>query len=433
MDLDYNALFGSDDSAAQASASQLAQALRQRRAAGQLGLATGDSANAALGQEMTGNADKMEQGLIGAAQHRAGLDVQRKHLAQQAEQLQAMMGYRTDQLGLRRDQIDAQNALRQAQLDQKAGEQIASHDAFGNPIFVKKFGGAGNAAPRQASAPGPNPGAPMAQTTPPGPIAPPTGGGAMPGGAPAPTGAPGTTPTLSGPPPSKGIPDGRGGYLLNPQALDQAAEMYARTATLPPVAQGRGGALIRAAIANRAAELRPDTNLAGNKASYHADSASQTKLQGMVDNTDAFERTALANLDTFLGTARNVVDRGSPLWNAGARQFATRFAGDPKMAAFNAARQTAVQEIGKVLGGASAGGAISDSARHEVESLLPPDASLAQLEQASAILRKDMLNRRQSYQQQLHEIQGRAGSVSATPKATHRFNPETGKIEAIGG
>jgi hypothetical protein len=427
MDLDYNALFGSDDSAAQASASQLAQALRQRRAAGQLGLATGDLANAALGQEMAGNADKMEQGLIGAAQHRAGLDVQRKHLAQQAEQLQAMMGYKTDQLGLRRDQIDAQNALRQAQLDQKAGEQIASHDAFGNPIFVRRFGGAGNAAPRQAPTPGANPGAPPAQTPPPGPIAP-----SPAGGAPSP-GAPGAAPAPAGPPPSKGIPDGRGGYLLNPQALDQAAEMYARTATLPPVAQGRGGALIRAAIANRAAELRPETNLAGNKASYHADSASQTKLQGMVDNTDAFERTALANLDTFLGTARNVVDRGSPLWNAGARQFATRFAGDPKMASFNAARQTAVQEIGKVLGGASAGGAISDSARHEVESLLPADASLAQIEQAAAILRKDMLNRRQSYQQQLHEIQGRAGGTSAAPKATHRFNPDTGKIEAIGG
>jgi hypothetical protein len=277
MDLDYNSLFGSDPGAAQASAQAIAQALRQRRAAGQLGLATGDSANAAVGKELTGDADKMEQGLVGAAQHRAGLDVQRKHLEQQAAQLQAMMGYRKDQIEAKQNNFDTNAAQKQQQLDQteeyrklllglKGSERIATHDALGNPIFARKFGGGGGPSRGPPAAP-----VPMLGSSPapgPAPIAAPGGAGAAPGAVPGPgaTVPPGQfTPGPTGPSPSKGIPDGRGGFLLSPVALDQAAEAFWKDKKLPAVARGRVGSLIASAVANRAAELHPGSSYPGGQ------------------------------------------------------------------------------------------------------------------------------------------------------------------------
>jgi hypothetical protein len=163
-------------------------------------------------------------------------------------------------------------------------------------------------------------------------------------------------------------------------------------------------------VANRMAQMGGENtpDLAGNKAGYGADTASLKKLQGQADAIDAFEKTALQNLDQFLNTAHSVVDTGSPLFNAPARRFMQSVAGDPKMAQFNAARQVAVQEISKVLGG-SLGGVVSDSARHEASGLLTPDASLAQIEAAAQILKQDMHNRKTAMQEQITAVRGRAG------------------------
>ncbi len=51
--------------------------------------------------------------------------------------------------------------------------------------------------------------------------------------------------------------------------------------------------------------------------------------------------------------------------------------------------------------------AISDSARHEVDQLLSPDSSLAQIEAAAQILRRDMANRKASMAAELADIRGR--------------------------
>lgn len=209
---------------------------------------------------------------------------------------------------------------------------------------------------------------------------------------------------------------GGGGSMLDPAALDQAAEMYATTGQLPSMGMGAAGSALKRQIANRAAELRPEANLAGNKAGFHADQASLGKIQTQADALNAFERTALANLDQFLNTAKSVVDTTSPLFNMPARRFMQTVAGDPKMAQFSAARQVAVQEISRVLGG-SLGGVVSDSARHEASGLLGPDASLAQIQAAAEILKQDMHNRRQSMETELGVIRGRAGGKSAAAPA----------------
>lgn len=201
---------------------------------------------------------------------------------------------------------------------------------------------------------------------------------------------------------------------LTPAALDQLATMFAQTGQLPALGMGKSAAAMREKIANRAAELFSGNNLAQAKAGFGADTGSLKKLQAQADAVDAFERTALANLDNFLTQAKGVIDTGSPLFNAPAREVAKRLAGSPAATAYETSRQVAVQEISKVLSGAMGNTAVSDSARHEVQALLNPDASLAQIERAAAILKQDMANRKAAYASALRDVHQRIGGGSAS-------------------
>lgn len=150
------------------------------------------------------------------------------------------------------------------------------------------------------------------------------------------------------------------------------------------------------------------------KGGVQADVASLKKMQTNFDNVTAFENTAGKNLDTFLKTAKGVIDSGSPLINSPLRSVSDRMAGSDKQAAFNAARATALTEISKVLNSSNASGVLSDSARHEVEGLIGPNATLKQIYSAANILKQDMANRRESYQQQINEIHKRMNPSSSS-------------------
>jgi hypothetical protein len=201
---------------------------------------------------------------------------------------------------------------------------------------------------------------------------------------------------------------------LNQNAIDQAAERYATTGVLPPTARGAAGLAQNRVIMNRASELYPQGSIAQNSAIYSANKSSLTNIQKNFDNVSAFENTAGKNLDQFISTAKNIVDSGSPLINTPVRAVSDKIAGSANMAAFNAARTTALTEIAKVLNSSNASGVLSDSARGEVSSLIGPDATLAQIYSAANILRTDMANRHQSYQEQINDIQGRLGEKSRT-------------------
>ena len=197
---------------------------------------------------------------------------------------------------------------------------------------------------------------------------------------------------------------------LSGPALDQAAEMFHTTGQLPSVGMGAAGALVRRQIINRAAELHPDANLAANKAGFKADEGSLAKLQAQADAVNGFEQTARGNLQNFLNLAGGVPDSGIPFLNKPLRSLDNKMLGSPDMAAFAAARQVAINEIAKVLNNPGAGGAaVSDSARHEIESLVGADATLAQIKRAAEVLLKDMETRKGAIASQLAEIRGRIG------------------------
>lgn len=215
-----------------------------------------------------------------------------------------------------------------------------------------------------------------------------------------------------------------GGSGLTPEALDQLAEQFHTTGALPPVGRGANAALTIKQIVNRAAELHPDGDLAGNKAGYKADSASLASQQKILDNAESWERTGKANLNVLLGVAQNLKDTGSPWLNGPVRTFMEKGAGDPNQTAFRAAHATVVNEYAKILSGAQGSGSVTEGARHEAESMLPLDSTFEQMAAAARILDADAGNRIGSARHQVATIRGRASGKAATsPPAASQAAP----------
>lgn len=197
---------------------------------------------------------------------------------------------------------------------------------------------------------------------------------------------------------------------LTPDALDMAAQQFASTGQMPNV--GRGGA-VRSQIINAAAAKYPKVDLASNAAAFKANQQSLEGLQKNLDSVTAFESTANKNLDLFLDQAKKVVDAKSPFLNTPLRMLNDKMLGNADQAAYNAARQVAVNEIAKVTSNPGLSGQLSDSARHEVDAFNPQSATLQQTYKVAQVLRQDMSNRHQAYEEQISAIKGRLGN-SAT-------------------
>lgn len=205
--------------------------------------------------------------------------------------------------------------------------------------------------------------------------------------------------------------------LLSDQAKQMAAETYAATGALPA---GMRSPAMSAGILNAAAAGPGGApNIAANKAAYGANAASFKQIQETFDNVNAFENTAGKNLDLFLKQADKVSDAGSKFLNTPLRLITRDMVGTADMAAFDAARTTALTEIAKVLNSPKGAGVLSDSARAEAEGLIGKNATLASIRSAANILKQDMANRHQAYADQIEAIKGRiSGKASTTPSTT---------------
>jgi hypothetical protein len=204
---------------------------------------------------------------------------------------------------------------------------------------------------------------------------------------------------------------------MGDDTLNALADKFAAGGGLPQLGLGKAGAGVRVAIMQRASERHPGLDLASAEAGYKADTGSLKALQAQADRVDAFEKTANANLDTALGAAKKVIDTGSPWFNRPLRAVQQGLAGSADLQRYITARQVAVQEVAKVLSGGTGSGVVSDSARGEVEQLLGPDASLAQIEAAAQVLKQDMANRKAAMQGQLGAIRSRTSGSKASAAA----------------
>jgi hypothetical protein len=207
-------------------------------------------------------------------------------------------------------------------------------------------------------------------------------------------------------------------------------EKYAITGVMPPMgmgSNGRGKIMHYAQEFSRQSGLSP-RDLAVAQASFSGDKASLGKFQAQRDQIVSFEQTAQKNLDQFIGLAGKIVDTGSPWLNLPMRSLSEKLVGSTAMAAVNAARTVANNEIAKVTSGGGLGGVLSDSARHEVEAYNPKDATLAQTLAVAKVLKTDMANRHQSMDATLGEIRGRIGTSGQTAPAAAAAAPQAGTI-----
>ena len=212
---------------------------------------------------------------------------------------------------------------------------------------------------------------------------------------------------------------------LTPAGIDMAALHYRTTGIMP--ALGMGDKTTRQRIINRAAELTPEDvqrvsaggNIAANKAEFRADSGSLAAMQKQRDAITSFEQTASKNIDIFLETAGKVVDTGSPLANRAARAVSGQLLGSPNVAAYNTARQVAINEVAKIISNPNMAGVLSDSARKEVEAFNPESATLAQTVAVMRILKRDMANRTAALDDTLAATRARLNQTPAqqTPPA----------------
>jgi len=220
---------------------------------------------------------------------------------------------------------------------------------------------------------------------------------------------------------------------LTPEGLDAAAMMFAKTGQLP--ALGNGDKTTRKAIINRAAALVPGLDVATAKADYGANNASLKGMQKQRDTISAFEQTASKNIDLFLEQAGKVVDTGSPLANTAFRLVSGKMLGSTDQAAYDAARQVAVNEIAKITNGGGLSGVLSDSARKEVSEFNPQNATLKQSVAVMRTLKRDMANRAGGLDDSIAAIQARIkkGGAGAAPDAAAKPLTAAELIKKYGG
>jgi hypothetical protein len=217
------------------------------------------------------------------------------------------------------------------------------------------------------------------------------------------------------------------GINLTPEAIAYWGQAAAAGIPLPSMGMGAAGAKAREQIINAAPTAAGGTPLAASRATQRADTTSLGAMTKMRDSVVAFENTAKANLDVFMQQAKKAVDSGSPWINTPLREVARQGLGSADLAAFDAARQVALTEIAKVVNNPSLSSVLSDSARKEVTSLIPENATLNQIYHVVSVLNQDMANRHRFLDEGIKGISQRLGGTgggtpsSAAPKTADEY------------
>ncbi len=220
---------------------------------------------------------------------------------------------------------------------------------------------------------------------------------------------------------------------LTPEAKALTAHQYAMTGQLPPMGMGKEGAKVRTSIINEAAKIYQGLDLPSQQAAFKANQASLTKLQGTADKVSAFENTAGKNLDQFLSLAEKIPDTGVPWVNTPIRAVNAKMVGDTNQAAFNAARDVALREIARVTSDPNLTGVLSDSARREVQSLSPENATFGQIKAVAKVLKQDMANVKAGLSDQITDVRQRIATPPGGTAAPAAAGPAVGTVRSANG
>lgn len=215
---------------------------------------------------------------------------------------------------------------------------------------------------------------------------------------------------------------------VNPEDVEGAAQMYADGAPMPPLGQGRYGTEARLAVMRRAAEIRQERgdtqgSMALKQAVYRASAQELARVQAQRGLVMSFAYNFDRNLNNALALSEKVDRTGVPVFNRWLLAGRKEVAGDPDVAAFNAAVLTVTNEYAKIAGGSTAG---SDSSRHEAAQMINTAMTSKQFRAVADTLKQDTHNREKGYDDQIAVVKKSLGW--ATPDVTPP-KPEPAKAE----
>jgi len=185
-----------------------------------------------------------------------------------------------------------------------------------------------------------------------------------------------------------------GGVDLSAQGLDAAALLFLKTGQIASLGMGRSAGDDKKRIINRAAELMPNLDIAGNQSGFKADQATLTLLTKRVGATRAFAEQAKGSLNNAAKAAQAMPRTGSPIFNR-YKQFVTgkTLTGDPRLTALETFIYSASRDYAKVTsGGAESVAALTDTANAKAEELLNAAQTPEQFTAALTAMQQDMDN-----------------------------------------
>jgi hypothetical protein len=222
---------------------------------------------------------------------------------------------------------------------------------------------------------------------------------------------------------------------MTPNGLFQDAQTVISTGQYPQMARGNDPAsqAKRAAIDSKVGAIAADAGMdvPTLRAFYQANKASLGQQQKMYDSVQAFMATADRNVDQLEQTLKKVPDVGSPIFNKPLRAFEKQVAGDPNMSQVATYLQSVQNEYARIIAQPNLSGQLTDSARHEAEQLLDPNATVPQMLASIRALKTEGTNRLVSLGEQIQRTQQRLQNRT-TPAATPEAGaPKDGEQRAI--
>jgi hypothetical protein len=228
---------------------------------------------------------------------------------------------------------------------------------------------------------------------------------------------------------------------LMPEAVTNMAWEKILEGKQPQYSRGKSGDAIRNKVNNRVAEIAKQAGvspaeLATQSGRVKAVQGSLNNLQKRASMIETQAQTFSKNADLALSLVQKVSQGGSPAINKFKQNLKLKFMGDPNVAAYMAAVQTAQQEYAKIASGSIGAGGSTDSSRAESRELLNAASSPEQLARVVETMKQDIANQKAANDAELADLGTRMTQFGSTPAAPAAGgasvvwvrDPKTGKL-----
>jgi len=219
---------------------------------------------------------------------------------------------------------------------------------------------------------------------------------------------------------------------LTSNAIDLAATELLKTGKMPSL--GFGGAQARVQVLNRAGEMAaqvggPQEAIA-QQSIYRATQDELKKITVQQGPIQAYESTAIKQMDMVLAQSAKVDRSSIPLINKAILAGETKIQGDPEATRLLNAVMTASTEYAKVMsGGTGSAAASSDAARKEAQTIMNAMMTKEQLEGVVAQEKQSMRNRIAAFEEtkaQLEQFLATSGTRGGAPPRGEDTGPKEG-------